>query len=72
MVKHPDGSETLQYCGDCHQVIRYRKKDKKWVHTGYNRIHEPYSWFLERTNHPIDESKIFNINWKGSRVTVAE
>ena len=53
---------TLYYC-KCGQLVRLRKRDKQWVHIGYNRIHEPYSDFLKRTNHPvvITHKKI----WKG-------
>ncbi len=45
--------KTIYYC-KCGQAVRFRKRDKKWVHQGYNRIHESYEDFLKRTNHPVE------------------
>lgn len=45
-------TKIIYYC-KCGQAVRFRKKDKKWVHI-YSPSYEPYSEFKERTNHPID------------------
>ena len=53
--------KTIYYC-KCGQAVRLRKKDNKWVHYGYNRIHEPYSEFLERTNHEVEINN--SVEWE--------
>ena len=45
-------TKTIYYC-ECGQAVRLRKKDNKWVHYGYKKMHEPYADYLERTNHPV-------------------
>ncbi len=47
-------TKTIHYCSKCGQAVRFRKKDKLWVHFGYNRAYESYADFLKRTNHPIE------------------
>ena len=49
----PDG----EVCG---QALRFRKKDKKWVHV-YSPAYEPYGEFLKRTDHPAELGK--TIDW---------
>ena len=51
-------TKTIHYC-QCGQAVRLRKRDNKWVHYGYKKMHEPYAEFLERTAHPVEvtESK---------------
>ncbi len=69
MVKNPDGSETISYC-KCGQAVRFRKKDNTWVHYGWKRMNEPYAWFLDRTNHPVEIKE--TITWKSPCVTIVE
>lgn len=70
MVKNKDGTETIYYC-ECGQAIRLRKKDNTWVHYGWKRAFETYGMFLERTNHPINVSKITSRVW-GSCIEVVK
>ena len=51
-------THTIHYC-QCGQAVRLRKRDNKWVHYGYKKMHEPYAEFLDRTAHPVEvtESK---------------
>lgn len=44
--------EVVFYC-ECGQAVRCRHRDGVWTHTGYKAMHEPYSEFLSRTNHPV-------------------
>lgn len=46
-------TKTIYYC-KCGQAVRLRKRDNIWIHYGYKRMNEPYSEFLERTNHPVE------------------
>lgn len=69
MTKNKDGTETIFYC-ECGQAVRFRKKDKTWIHYGWHKQFEPYSWFLDRTNHPV--RNITNKIWTTSCLTIAE
>lgn len=63
-------SEIIHYC-KCGQAVRLRKRDNIWVHYGYHRQFEPYSEFLERTNHIVEIVK--SIDWSDkSEITVVE
>ena len=55
-------TKTIYYC-KCGQAVRLRKRDNVWVHYGYKRMHEPYSDFLERTNHPVEiaDKKVWRV-----------
>ena len=54
-------TKVIEYC-ECGQAVRLRKRDNKYIHIGYNKIHEAYSEFLERTNHAIQG--IFCKKWR--------
>jgi hypothetical protein len=56
--------EYIHYC-ECGQSVRLRKRDGVWTHTGYNRIHEPYSDFLARTNHTVKLTGEVCVHQKG-------
>ena len=64
-LKNPQTKiEYIHYC-ECGQATRFRKRDGVWTHSGYNRIHEPYSDFLARTSHPAKPTNSVHVNQKG-------
>ena len=54
-MKKQDTEKTkvIFYC-KCGQSIRFSKKENRWVHYGYKKMHEPYKDYLERTNHEVE------------------
>lgn len=55
-------ANEIVYC-ICGNAVKYFKKYDEFRHYGYNKIHEPYKDFLNRTNHKVVVNNKVKINF---------